>query len=441
MLLILPALAGDPLLQAIESDLDPEVYHEDTAALYRQACTGRSSPDSVLGRPWDRQKLACDWEELDLELSCDEGSPHACWSLGRLEESCELGLLRACTELSIDDAEALSSLCELGEGRACLYLSESSDTPLPMLERACDLDDFACTGLAAQHRANEELEAARALYRSACEAGSLKGCAALSLFEAFGWGGEPEVVAASARLEKGCELGHPRSCHLLGWAAENGSVGFSRDLDLAEARYTQACTMGAVESCTALGLLLRPSDPKTSERIMLDACIAGDLTACNNQGIHYRQKGLSGRAEALFQHSCESGNPVGCGLLGQFYRDSALPLEAILLFRDACDGGVLRAAQLSVLAGGRLLLLGLVERLVPRWLWRLVSASSAAERAHLDARSVLPELLLVVRGGLVGGRAVLLVGLCDCGRTRNKTAEFKKKKVCAKQCGAGGKRS
>jgi TPR repeat protein len=118
------------------------------------------------------------------------------------------------------------------------------------------------------------------------------------------------------------------------------------------ALFKKACDGGDLAACANLGVCYRdgtgmPKDLARASALFKQACDGGDLAACTHLGVCHRDgigmpKDLP-RAAALFKQACDGGDLRGCGNLAVAYANGDGVTEdrvrAAALFEQACSGG------------------------------------------------------------------------------------------------------
>lgn len=166
-------------------------------------------------------------------------------------------------------------------------------------QRLCDSGNgSACTLLGSHHeftRSEEDLKRARALYERGCELDSGLGCEWFAKFLARGTGGPQDIVRAAKIFEKMCREGLGSSCKRAG----DVLLDTARDrqsLDEVARRYADACSLDAIEGCTAFiqtkqleGVTdaSRRAWAQEQERKLLHRqCLEGNESACSRERMN-----------------------------------------------------------------------------------------------------------------------------------------------------------
>ena len=147
-----------------------------------------------------------------------------------------------------------------------------------------------------------------------------------------------------------CDAGDNAACRRLGAAYEFGR-GTPQVRSVAAILYTEGCTAGDAESCTALGYLKRISNaPEDREAATLDfqrACDLGSASGCLQLG-RARKTGYGiesdlAEAERLLRLSCDQGADDACRQLAGFLieenRGEPTTSEGIAILTRECEAG------------------------------------------------------------------------------------------------------
>lgn len=154
-----------------------------------------------------------------------------------------------------------------------------TETPrrAPASPTACDEGKLeSCYELAKQYEANQKDPQAkiqaRRYYKTACDGGLAKGCAALRKLD-----------------EAQCGNGIPDACHRLGEMYQQGNKITRPDLAKARTYYKAACSEGVASSCFQLGMLWLKgrggaTDATRGKYYLEEACKAKHTEACKKLG-------------------------------------------------------------------------------------------------------------------------------------------------------------
>lgn len=205
-------------------------------AHWRQACEE--------GR-WNGCKT---WTRI-LNLTCQEGSPSSCFTLGQVlnegrlaprnaaragisfAHACDLGLSQACSSLIVfaheNGENPFLDACKSGDGAACFILGS-----LAFTGNGVPKDE----GLAFR------------MFAKSCENGWWRGCGQLGASYLSGQGTAVDPSKAVESFEKGCRGRNAPSC-LAAANLYNRGVGTARDQALAEQRLKEACELGLKRAC------------------------------------------------------------------------------------------------------------------------------------------------------------------------------------------------
>lgn len=313
---------------------------------------------------------------------CDAGYPRSCFELGEKVESsndaegavqlyneaCSAGVDVACyafasmhhDKLVANPDARLAALvadgaCERGYGPACGLMAKIWENGEGMqadlskalfyYERACSLGfDEACPTQAK-------------LARTACDGGSLPGCAMRADMHDRGVGGPINPVQAARLHDYACKKGFAPSCGALGVLYMNGR-GVERDPRRAAQLYDTACAQDDAEACLLLGELFEngtgvDADVPRAVALYDRACARGHDVGCTYLGHMYRDgtgvEPSPQRAEELFEHACRARYAPACMDMGDLLSKSAVGVErAGEFFGMACELGISDGCKRSV---------------------------------------------------------------------------------------------
>jgi hypothetical protein len=135
-------------------------------------------------------------------------------------------------------------------------LERKMDVAVPLLQKACDLDNgvgcFNLAGvLASDDLGVKDPARSAALYLRACELGEGRGCLGAGMARFEGAGVEKDPAEALRLFDKACGLGEPESCKNVGVIYWEGA-GVAQDRDAAIPYFRKACDGGYQDSCDVL---------------------------------------------------------------------------------------------------------------------------------------------------------------------------------------------
>ena len=130
---------------------------------------------------------------------------------------------------------------------------------------------------------------ARKLYEEACAAGVGRGCNSFGLILIQGLGGSKEEAKAVTIMRAACEQDDFDSCVNIGFLHMDGAAGVAKDAAKGNDYFEKGCKMGHAKSCNALS----------------HSYVSGD-------GV----KKDVGRAASLAHEACEGAYAAGCGTYG-----------------------------------------------------------------------------------------------------------------------------
>jgi TPR repeat protein len=120
----------------------------------------------------------------------------------------------------------------------------------------------------------------------------------------------------------------------------------------------QACTRGDLRACSQLGVCYRdgtdvPKDLAQAVRMFRRACDGGHMPGCSNLGVAYANGDSVTkdpvRAATLFKQACEGGYAEACVAIGVAYANAdGVPKDlarTVNLFKQACDGGAAKGCN------------------------------------------------------------------------------------------------
>lgn len=228
--------------------------------------------------------------------------------------------------------------------------------------KACDANDAeSCDELGSL--LGEGAESA-ALHRKSCDAGYMPACGHLAgLLLVNGDMGvlaekEPDIQAAMALAQKGCEAGHPNSCTILGGVYRKGKP-IKKDHKLAKQYLERACEMGDYRGCAIAGTMYElgwDGEKPDGEHArvlhrrafeLLQTLCAEKLESCDTLA-EYHADGFGTRQDSqketeVLRDACDRGHPGPCVLLGiKMQGGKGVPKDvqgASDLYRRACEDG------------------------------------------------------------------------------------------------------
>jgi TPR repeat protein len=121
-------------------------------------------------------------------------------------------------------------------------------------------------------------------FQKACDAKMLAGCGHLATMLRHGHGIPEDRKRAETLARQGCDAGDGYSCYELGITRETSSAP-TPPADVI-ALYDKACTAGAEEGCSELGMVYHsgrggaPHDDAKAASYLQKACDLGDHTSC-----------------------------------------------------------------------------------------------------------------------------------------------------------------
>lgn len=241
---------------------------------------------------------------------------------------------------AVDDAEKQREAarrssrvaCEQGSVRACRVLANTLiaekriDEGLPMLRRACKLDDGkACYDVVAHLKSDKEQ--AKLLARS-CDLRFARGCHDLGeSIDATG-----RVPEAAKAFASGCSLGHPESCAVVARNAyADGDVaGGRRDA-------TKACAGGVRFGCFIQAMAASQLGHLDEARKLLGSLCAVDAFSCRELALLELTQGRKGEASKHFATACQRNDLPACAQVARGELAAGRRDQALELFRKLCD--------------------------------------------------------------------------------------------------------
>jgi TPR repeat protein len=190
-----------------------------------------------------------------------------------------------------------------------------------------------------------------ALYRKACDGGSMNGCVGLGNGYRNAFGGLPkDLNQALALYKKACDAGFGDGCTELGWRHWNGE-GVPADRAQATQLFSKACDLGGFSACAQLGWHHRFGNSVTVDQskallFFQKACEGGNAHGC--EGLGWQLMDVPETKDftnllAVFQKAADGGAPGAWAGLGWVYRyGRGVPADqgkALSFFKKSCDGG------------------------------------------------------------------------------------------------------
>ncbi len=155
-----------------------------------------------------------------------------------------------------------------------------------------------------------------------CGRGEPRSCTLLASLLATGQGVAKNVERARTLASTACEAGHADGCVWLGTI--DAEAGRDRE---AVASYEAACSAGAGRGCTLLASLVREgrgseADAAKADRLLHRGCAGGDEEACvvieSGSPLGVGDDARDRRALAQAKQACERGKPRACATLGVY---------------------------------------------------------------------------------------------------------------------------
>ncbi len=155
-----------------------------------------------------------------------------------------------------------------------------------LFEQGCTSGDAgACSALGVLYELGRGVAAdprrAAKLYRMACNQGNGRGCTNLGLVLEHGVQGVPAQKQARDFYSRACDEGERSGCANLGRLYKEGKV-VPKDLAFASDLLTHACRDGETAACLDLAELVAPSEPDRALSLFVNACVAGEASACSH---------------------------------------------------------------------------------------------------------------------------------------------------------------
>lgn len=300
-----------------------------------------------------------------LTDSCERGLATACGDLGslsvrglgvprderygahRLQDACRRGSVKSCADLGLllltaatlerDPARAaplLEYACQGGSMPACsalgVLLAQSEDATQvarghALMRRACEARvGTTCNDWGLAHAQGwgmpRDVRRAAMLFRHACSAHEISGCASYAELMQTGEGGVPIDFADAVKLfSQACTQGSFRACHGVGMALLEGR-GVPKQSAAAAPYLDYACEYKFAPACDALAGLLESGEAGTNlakaVRLSEFSCQQGIGTACLRLSTYY-ERGVgvgrdAHRAGELRQRACRLGTTSAC---------------------------------------------------------------------------------------------------------------------------------
>ena len=256
----------------------------------------------------------------------------------RFAEACERGYRPACERRTwMVDGIADLQLASTAFAKPC-----DEGDPLACLVRAWALDAAA----PASTDPDRTWRAAAVLLKTHCDAGFQPACYeyGVYLFENKGFQADPR--SAYLRWRPACQAGEQQSCTRLGALQLEGAPGLPRNPGQALAALDRACEAGAARACHLAGVQREAGwSPERVEEWFGGLCEQGHRDSCWHLGLRYRNGTLaaSGPAavDAVMRRGCELRHPNACYDVARAVALGEKPdwAEAAELFGTACRHG------------------------------------------------------------------------------------------------------
>lgn len=291
------------------------------------------------------------------DFGCNLRFPEACFQLGRLNRS----------DWSNEETDKwFGRLCEDGHPESCTLLAQRyvrGEAPEPVAGRiidlfvtACNLNNAnACYESARSYQTGPEADLALAFsfFRSACEAGDVRGCTGVvDMIESKQSGSDVKTDQLS--YERACSVrNHPPACQRLGLELASGQ-DLPKDLPRARTLLAQVCNgdQSPAIACLSLGSLWENGLGGQRDRTIASdyykwACRQGAHEACKLRGdLLHNGVGVQRNdheAAEMFALACGGGFAGGCTAGGQLFDQATLVTrdvsKAVELYSKGCDGG------------------------------------------------------------------------------------------------------
>ncbi|MCA9565044.1 MAG: sel1 repeat family protein, partial [Myxococcales bacterium] len=263
----------------------------------------------------------------------------------------------------IETRDTFRADCEAGSAVGCLNLSrtlqqtsdgsqESIDEVLDLLRRSCDLNqEVGCSEYVLTMTFVDQLEDARQLAESGCNADATWGCTGLGdihqLVSNGPDGSHEDIVTAVRMYERACDAGVSTACDRLGQyyigegEAEQGLPYFERSC----ARLSGfGCMQLATYYSAGVGV------PQSSTRyleLLEQACQYNNGDACYSVayelGIGPTQSATNARVRPLVERACRLGSAVGCQAVGYLEELAGNYDEGAEQYAQTCGYGYIPA--------------------------------------------------------------------------------------------------
>lgn len=224
---------------------------------------------------------------------------------------------------------------------------------LAQYERRCAKEPLACWragDMLRSGRVRRDAAKALGLYRKACDAKELRGCALLGEMHLAGEGTARDVPKAVGLFSAACAGGHQEACSLLGALHLQGE-GVPRDEPKARKLFEEACAQADGRGCGMLGGLVAQGaagfapDPAAAIEQFRKACNNGYGPGCRELAKAHWSGATkdAGQAAAGASLGCHFEDGWSCVLLGSLFENGALKADdltqALALFEMGCTRG------------------------------------------------------------------------------------------------------
>ena len=144
----------------------------------------------------------------------------------------------------------------------------------------------ACTLLGTQYLNGEggrskDAAMAASMYDRACKGGYPFGCTSLGVLTRHGTGVRLDASVSVSLFRRACEAGEPSACSQLGYAFDLG-LGVTTDIAKATSYYREGCEGGDGSGCNNLAMLTLRRDPAQAATLFQKACALGNANACDS---------------------------------------------------------------------------------------------------------------------------------------------------------------
>ncbi len=247
-----------------------------------------------------------------LRMGCDSQDHEACYALARHYAIDPKGGLRNHKVTGL-----LRRACHAGSDLACASL-------------ACRVSDKPARPIAPA--SPKEGKALYDLVNGLCKKGNTFACLQVARFEMRGVGTKKDVFAATTHATPLCEKGYAEACHMAvvaSWFEKKGRPALTTLAPLAQ----KGCTLGHGRSClVAGGLAQKMNAPDKAFTFFDRGCHLGDMSACAFAG-EALVKGVLGeknsaKAAKYLEYACTGGLIDACVIVTELYvREDLRDLE------------------------------------------------------------------------------------------------------------------